>query len=276
MSQPNQRKPQPSTLLKPTLGLRGHLGNVILQHRAISRLHLPRQRLWVGLALAVLLTLLLVLLRPWVAQAWAVEMVWWMRVLELPGHFDERGRGGDGLLALAVPFIDVQLGAPNGWVPVWHGLVALCVWWAAGRMSDAAKPVAYLLRFAVLVHGASVLFFLFWPASFPHSVDLHTGSGLRQAWHLMLLAPWIHFATYYLFPFALWQRALVTVLSCLFLFVLTPLQYALHVALIQHMGLLVMPLLHLLFGVMLDIIGFVALYGWAMGWSPQGGSHAQE
>jgi hypothetical protein len=28
-----------------------------------------------------------------------------------------------------------------------------------------------------------------------------------------------------------------------------------------------MPLLHLLFGVMVAIIGFVALYGWAMGWA---------
>nr|WP_315190526.1 hypothetical protein [uncultured Albidiferax sp.] len=258
------------------LRLRGHQGGTILQHRAISRLHLPRHRLWLGLALAVLLTLLLVLLRPWVAQAWALEMVWWMQVLELPGHFDARGRGGDGLLALAVPFIDLQLAAPNGWAPVGHGLVALSVWWVAGRMSDAAKPVAYLLRFAVLVHGASVLFFIFWPASFPHSVDQHVGSGLRQAWHLMLLAPWIHFATYYLFPFAFWQRVLLTVLSWLFLGLLTPLQYALHVALVQHGGLVVMPLLHLLFGVMLDIIGFVALYGWAMGWRLQRGAHAQE
>jgi hypothetical protein len=274
--QPHQ--PHPATPVRPILGLhlRGHLGGAIAQHRAISRLHLPLQRLWVGLVLAIGLTALLLVLRPWVAQAWAVEIVWWLRALELPGHFDVQGRGGDGVLALAVPFIDVQLAAPNGWVPVWHGLVALGVWWAAGRMSDAAKPVAYLLRFAVLIHGASVLFFIFWPASFPHSVDLHTGSGLRQAWHLMLLAPWIHFATYYLFPFALWQRTLVTVLSWLFLFALTPLQYALHVALVQHMGLLVMPLLHLLFGVMLDIIGFVAIYGWAMGWNMPGAAHAPE
>lgn len=271
--------PQPSTPAnRPAspLRLRSHLGDEILQHRAISRLHLPLRRLWAGVALAVLLTLLLLLLRPWLAQAWAVEIVWWMQALELPGNFSAQGRGGEGLLSLAVPFIDVQLAAPNGWAPVVHGLVALGVWWASGRMSDAAKPVAFLLRFAVVVHGASVLFFIFWPASFPHSVEQHFDSGLRQAWQLMLLAPWIHLATYYLFPFAFWQRALLTVLSWLFLFVLTPLQYALHVGLIHHLGLVVMPLLYLLFGVMLDIIGFVALYGWAMGWRPQGGTHAQE
>jgi hypothetical protein len=268
---------KPPTPLESILLLRkrGHLGGAIPQHRAISRLHLPLQRLWIGVALAIALTLLLVWLRPWVAQAWAVEIVWWMQALELLGHFDALGRGGDGVLALAVPFIEVQQVSPDGWVPVWHGLVALCVWWATGRMSDAAKPVAYLLRFAVMIHGAAVVFFIFWPASFPHSVDLHTGSGLRQAWHLMLLAPWIHLATYYLFPFAFWQRCWLTVLTWIFLFVLTPLQYSLHVALVQHMGLVVMPLLHLLFGVMLDIIGFVALYGWAMGWSRPGGKHAR-
>ena len=270
-------RPKPSNPLDSIRRLRlfGHLGGEIPRHRAISRLHLPWHRLWVGLALAVTLTVLLVLLRPWLGQAWAFEIVWWMRALELPGHFDVQGYGGEGMLALAVPFIDLQLEALDGWVTVWHGVVALCVWWAAGRMSDAAKPVAYLLRFAVLIHGTSVIFFIFWPASFPHSVDLHIGSGLRQAWHLMLLAPWIHLATYYLFPFALWQRGLVTVLSWLFLFVLTPLQYALHVALVQHMGLVVMPLLHLMFGVMLDIIGFVALYGWAMGWKMPEATHAE-
>jgi hypothetical protein len=256
------------------LRLRGHLGGVIPQHRAISSLHFPLQRLWSGLALAIGLTALLLVLRPWLSQLWAVEMVWWMRALELPGHFHAQNRGDSGLLALAVPFIDVQLNAPDGWTPVWHGIAVLGVWWVTGRMSDAAKPVAFLLRFAALVHGAAVLFFIFWPASFPHSVDQHVGSGLRQAWHLMLLAPWIHLATYYLFPFAFWKRCLLSVLTWAFLLVLTPLQYALHVALVQTMGLVVMPLLHLLFGVMLDIIGFVALYGWAMGWKTAGAAHA--
>jgi hypothetical protein len=264
---------KPSDSVK-RLRVRGHLGGAILQHRAISSLHFPLARLWAGLALAVGLTALLLWLRPWLAQAWAVELVWWMRALALPGHFDAQGRGGDGLLALAVPFIDVQLNAPDGWAPLWHGVAVLGVWWGTGRMSDAAKPVAYLLRFAALVHGAAVLFFIFWPASFPHSVDQHIGSGLRQAWHLML-APWIHLATYYLFPFAVWKRGLLSLLTWAFLFVLTPLQYALHIALVQHMGLVVMPLLHLLFGVMLDIIGFVALYGWAMGWKTAGAAHAR-
>jgi hypothetical protein len=257
------------------LRLRGHLGGAIPRHRAIASLHLPLQRLCAGLALAIGLTVLLVLMRSWVEQAWAVEIVWWMRALELPGHFDVQGRGGDGMLALAVPFIDVQLAAPDEWTPLWHGAFVVGVWWGAGRLSDAAKPVAYLLRFAALIHGASVVFFIFWPASFPHSVDQHLGSGLRQAWHLMLLAPWVHLATYYLFPFAFWQRCLLSVLTWGFLFVLTTLQYALHVALVQYMGLMVMPLLHLVFGVMLAIIGFVALYGWAMGWDNAGGDHAR-
>lgn len=238
------------------------------------RLQLPLLRLWVGLGLAVGLTWLALLARPWVAQAWASAMVWWLQALELPGQFEVQGRGGDSLLSLAVPYIDVQLDDPGSWMSLWHGLIALAVWWAAGRMSDAAKPVAYLLRFAVLVHGAAVLFFMCWPASFPHSVALHISSGLRQAWHLMLLAPWIHLATYYLFPFAVWQRVLLTLLTWGFLFVLTPLQYALHVALVHQMGMLILPLLHLLFGVMLAIIGFVALYGWAMSWKSAGVAHA--
>ena len=104
-----------------------------------------------------------------------------------------------------------------------------------------------------------------------HSLVGHTDDGLRQIWTLMLLTPWMHLATYYLFPFALWQHAALSAATLLWLALLAPVQYALHAALLQRFGPVVMPLLQLLFGVMVPILGFVALYGWAMSW-PQGGA----
>jgi hypothetical protein len=82
----------------------------------------------------------------------------------------------------------------------------------------------------------------------------------------MVLTPWLHLCTFYLFPFALWQRFALTALTLAFLFLLAPLQYATHAALVYQLGLMVLPLLHLLFGVMVPILGFVALYGWGMSW----------
>ena len=58
----------------------------------------------------------------------------------------------------------------------------------------------------------------------------------------------------------------LTVVTLLWLAVLAPVQYALHAALLQQFGLVLMPLLNMLFGMLVPIFGVVALYGWAMSW----------
>ncbi len=245
---------------------RGHRGGEILPHRSIWSLRLPRARLAGGALIAVAFTLLLAWAQPWVTLAWGGQIVWWMQVLELPGHFAVNENAAPNLFSPPVPMIDLQLRDMGPLGPLTHALAAVSLWIVAGWLPDHAKPAAFLLRFALLIHGASVLYFLLWPASFPHSLISHTGGGLRQIWALMLLTPWIHLCIYYLFPFAAWQRLAVTALTLGYLALLAPLLYATHVALLHLLGLIVMPVLHLLLGVMLPIIGFVALYGWAMSW----------
>ena len=252
------------------LGLRGHRGGVIPQHRAIHSLRWPAGRLAVSFVLALALTLALLAAREAVAAAWAAALAGWVQAIELPGAVDAALHGGDGLVALGVPTIDVPLAAQGDLTPALHAAVAVAVWWLAGWLPDAARPGCYLLRFAVLIHGAAIAFFWLWPASFPHSLSSHVASGLRQVWALMLLTPWIHLCTYCPFPFAAWQGAALSVLTMAWLFVLAPLQYGLHVTLLHHLGPIAMPVLHLLFGVMVSIFGFVALYGWAMSWPVPG------
>lgn len=244
----------------------GDGAGVILPHRSIWSLRLPKRRLAGGVLIALAFTLALAWAQPWVATFWGQQLVWWMQSLALPGQFTGAVLGEPDLFSLPVPMIDVHLRAEGRFGVVAHALAAVVVWVVAGWLPDGAKPAAFLLRFGALIHGASVLYFLLWPGSFPHSLISHTGGGLRQTWALMLLTPWLHLFTYYLFPFAVWQRVAVTALTLAFLFVLAPLQYATHAALLYLSGLIVMPLLHLLFGVMLPILGFVALYGWGMSW----------
>ena len=253
----------------------GHLGGTIEQHRAIWRRSLPPARVAQSLVLALLFTAALLWLRPWVAAAWSAEILWWMRALVLPGEFLPGQPVGPGWIALTVPFVAPRLPEPDAWMPVRHGAVVLLLWTASGWLPDAAKPMAFFVRLGLLVHAASVAFFLCWPASFTHTVASHVGSGLRQTWYLMLAIPWVHLLTYYLFPFALWQRVALTALTLLFLVVLAPLQYALHAALVQRAGLIVMPVLNLLFGVMLSVVGVVALYGWGMGWPSADGERGR-
>ena len=245
---------------------RGHRGGAILPHRSIWSLRLPKRRLAGGVLIALAFTLALAWVQPRVAGFWGQQLVWWMQALALPGQFAGPVIGQTALFSLPVPMIDVQLPDTGALGPAAHALAAVAVWVMAGWLPDSAKPAAFLLRFGVLIHAASVIYFLLWPGSFPHSVINHTGGGLRQTWALMLLTPWLHLCTYYLFPFAVWQRVALTAVTLAFLFALAPLQYATHAALLYRFGLILMPLLHLLFGVMVPILGFVALYGWGMSW----------
>ncbi|APW37187.1 hypothetical protein RD110_08230 [Rhodoferax koreense] len=260
------------------LRAKGHRGGTIATHRAIWRLSLPRGRLWGSVALALGLSLALWWLRPWVGRFWGMQLLWWMQVLALPGRFDLGGAGvaTHELFAVSVPSIELVQAVPDDWAPVWHGAALTMLWWCTSWLPEPAKPIAFFVRLGVLIHAAAVLFFAFWPASFVHSIGSHVISGMRQAWYLILLTPWIHLATFYLFPFAMWQRTLLTVLTAAYLAVLTPLQYALHVALVQAAGLILLPVLHLLFGVMLAIVGFVALYGWGMSWPAPSASGDRE
>ena len=245
---------------------RGHLGGAILPHRSIWSLRLPKRRLATGVAIALGFTLLLDWAQHWIAEFWGWQLVGWMQALDLPGQFTLPQLGESSLLALPVPLIDAAMPATDPLTPLAHGLGALAVWVLAGWLPDSGRPATYLLRFGVLIHMVSVAYFLLWPASFGHSLMGHVSSGLRQCWALLLFTPWLHLATFYLFPFALWHRIALTVLTMAFLCLLAPLLYASHAALIYLAGPILMPLLHLLFGVMVQILGLVALYGWAMSW----------
>ncbi len=244
----------------------GHLGGAILPHRSIWSLRLPRRRMAFGVSIALAFTLLLTSAQPAIAEFWGWQMVAWMEALGLAGQFAAPPVGEPSLASMPVPLIDALMPATDRRSPLAHGLAAVAVWIVVGWLPDSARPATYLLRFAALIHGASALYFYFWPASFVHSLISHVASGLRQTWALLLLTPWLHLFTYYLFPFPPWYRVALTALTLAFLCALAPLQYATHTALLVLAGPILMPLLHLLFGVMLPILGIVALYGWAMSW----------
>lgn len=238
-------------------------------HRSIWGLQLPRRRLLRSTALALVLTLVLLALREAIAQAWAGQLVWWLGQLGLEGRWSAQIEPGQMPWHMGAPRVSLAVSAPQELTLAGNTLGVLLLWWVVGRLPDAARPAAYLLRLCAIIQGTAVFFFWLWPASFPHSVDDHIANGLQQCWALMLLAPWIHLGTYYLFAVSWAQRLAVTLLTWGWLLLLAPLLYALHALVIARFGVLAMPLLHLLLGVMVAIIGFVAIYGWAMSWANQ-------
>lgn len=237
-------------------------------HRAMRSVPVSVRRVLAGVALAALFTGALASIQGWVASAWTGQFAWWMHQLDIPLTGGTRLDDTHTLWLLPVAHFELPLRVVAAWAPWAHALVSLAVWWGAGRLPDAARPAMYLLRFAVLLHGCAIVYFLLWPGSFQYSVFQHTSGGFRQMWALMLLVPWLHLLIYYPLPYSFQNRVLLTLATLVYLGILTPLLYAVHAALIHVLGLIVMPLLELLFGGMLAIIGAVALYGWAMSWTP--------
>jgi len=245
---------------------RGHRGGAIPQHRSIWSLKLPLHRLGLGVLIALGFTGLLALLQAPLAAFWSWQVLGWLDALGLDGQFAPALLQGSSLFTLPVPQVDMALSDVSLVSLAGHGLACVVVWVAAGWLPDSGKPGTYVLRAMVLIHGASVLYFALWPGSFSHSVTGHVRAGLQQSWMLLLLAPWLHLCTYYLFPFPVWQRLALTAVTLAYLALLAPLQYATHAVLLVLAGPVLMPLLHLLFGVMVPILGLVALYGWGMSW----------
>ena len=71
---------------------------------------------------------------------------------------------------------------------------------------------------------------------------------------------------FYIFDHSLGQQVLITVLIVGHLAVLLPLQGLMHGWLIHHLSLVVQPTLFFVFGLLVEVLVFVALYGWAMSW----------
>ncbi|MEK8025462.1 hypothetical protein [Pseudaquabacterium rugosum] len=262
-----------SSARNPLIALRrrGAAGGVILPHRSIWSLNLPGRRLAIGLALTLLFTLLLSLAKPWISLFWVEQMREWMQALGLAQQIgvDDAVPSSQGqyLLSLPVPMVHLQMPAPVRPLLMIHGGVAVLAWLAVGFLPDAGRPATYLVRFAAMIHLCAVVFFAFWAPVFPHDETGHIAWGLHRNWLFMLLTPWLHLFTYYMFPFPWWQRIALTGLTVGWLALLGPLQFALHAQALAVFGIVVMPLLETLAGVMLPILGMVALFGWAMSWN---------
>jgi hypothetical protein len=76
--------------------------------------------------------------------------------------------------------------------------------------------------------------------------------------------------TYFIFDFPLWQKLLLASMLLLHLAVFLPLQAVVHAWVVYRGSLLTLPMLFLVFGVLLDVFVYVALYGWGMSWRSGG------
>lgn len=243
-----------------------HTGRLIRPHRAMRRYRFAR-RLWldiIGLPLAA--TALFGLCRDAITAWWAAVLVFWLERtgVETSMLQVDRTLAGWRLYTLHVP-------EPQAHLP------SLMLWSTTATATTAAMlisyltlrrhlPIVYLVWAGALVQGASLMFFYAWPTAFPHTAGSHLRAGLDMAAAFLLFTPWLLAVSYYVFDFGLVRKVLCTLLVIGTILVFTPMQYAVHAWILARCSLLFAPLLFVFGTLLIDVLLFVSVYGWAMSW----------
>ncbi len=127
-------------------------------------------------------------------------------------------------------------------------------------------PLRYFLRLVVLLQASAIVVFARWPGSFPYRLQEHLFLLQAAGLVVMALVPVVLGFTLHVFDLALWRKVAVTLALLGHLALFIPLKALVHAVLITGGTALVMPVLFLLFGLLPDVLVFVAFYGWALSW----------
>ncbi len=175
-----------------------------------------------------------------------------------------------GPLAVAVPFYTssalwpMAMDLRTGWIVI--GLLALLGVVLRGRL----LPFGYLMRALAVIQLTAQLWFSLAAPPFSYTLPEYVSGLLVCGVVILLLAPFLVAFTFHIFDFPLWQKASMATLLLGHLAIMIPLQATVHAWIIYRGSLLAMPMLFLVFGVLLDVFVYVALYGWGMSWRSGG------
>jgi hypothetical protein len=246
--------------------LRGHRGGLIAPHRAMAGLAWTAGRLASTLLLALgglggFLALLPALGRFWQA-GFRAGRDW----LGLGVPLGEQLHGLPGGISFSLPVLAAVTPLPDQRVLLITGGATLGVVLLSFLLPARFTPLRYFLRLLALVQTTALLFFAFSPDPFPYRLEDHVFVLQSAGLVVMGLVPLLLGLTLHVFDLALWRKLLLTLLLLGHLAVFIPLKVLLHAWLILHGTAVLMPVLFLVFGLLLDVFGFVTFYGWALSW----------
>jgi hypothetical protein len=227
------------------------------------------------IALAVGLAITLAALMPWVLRFWRAIFEIGAAALQLPGEVVTRA-WQVGPVSMDVPIVTAQAGPPDGsdWVLV--GIISGLVLAASFTLPIRFLPLAMLFRFGVVAQVSAFIVFWLAPSLFDYALQSYTQGFLKSGAGFLVLVPLALGLIYFPFDVGLRSKVGLTVILAGHLTVLIPLHVLGHIYLMHHLSLLVLPTLVFIFGIVLEVLAFVALYGWGMSWQmgttePRGG-----
>ena len=244
---------------------RGFRGGRIAPHRSMIGLEVSRWLLIDLLVLPRMFSLAVFVLLDPLLEGWRWILEIMRTPLGLPGAVSTRVVEL-GPLSVPIPFYTAESRWPTpfdlrtGWITV--AALALPGMLLRGRFT----PGAYALRALAVIQLTAQLWFSFAAPPFSYALSQYVAGLLVCGVVILLLAPLLVSFTYFIFDFPLWQKLLLATMLLLHLALLLPLQAVVHAYVIYRGSLLSMPLLFLMFGVLLDVFVYVALYGWGMSW----------
>jgi hypothetical protein len=175
-----------------------------------------------------------------------------------------------GPLGVAIPYFSANTVWParqdleTGWLMT--GAIFAVSFLLRGRL----LPLAYFLRALSVIQLSAQLWFSFMSPPFTYDLPSYMNGLLVCGVVILVLSPFLVAFTFHIFDFLLWQKFAMGALLLAHLSVMLPMQAAVHIWIIHRASLLAMPMLFFVFGVLLDVFVYVALYGWGMSWRSGG------
>jgi hypothetical protein len=248
------------------LRLRGARGGVIRKHRAMIGLRWTPGRVLRAVLLSLLGSVGMLASLPWLGRFYATffeEAVWW---IGLPAGVSQTEVHVGTLLTIGIPYLrlDGPWPSPIHWLIVGGGTVALLL--LSLVLPDRFLPARYFLRFLVMVQSISLGYFALATPPFLYPLPGYSAGLLAAGMAVLVLVPLVLGLAFYIFDHTLVQQLAFTVMLLVHLTVLLPLQVLIHAWLIHNLSALVQPTLFFIFGLLLEVLVFVAFYGWGMSW----------
>jgi hypothetical protein len=243
----------------------GVKGTKILKHRALRSMTLSNSAMQTAILLPIFINVILWFNLDTIAALWSDIISYWMDKLNLGygvAHMGMKIWARD----ISIPYPAVPTTFPSESTVLTNLIYSTIFALVSFMLPRVHMPVIYLLRASLLIHGTSVLYFYFWPESFPYDLGSYVGGMMGLGLYLLGLAPVLLALLYYVLDFPLWRKVVVTLAMIAFFIILFPFQYMLYSLMLASWTMLYMPLLYIMFGPLLNTLMFVCWYSCAMTW----------
>jgi hypothetical protein len=245
---------------------RGYGGGFITRHRALLFSPHNPAKMIPAFLLSVAFLLGWWLLRDVVCRFWSVMLDFWAAAVGLHGGVSTVSYRLFDLIPFSIPFLGVGAGPPSDFV-WWAGLIftgALVL--LSFLIPRKYLPLAYMVRITAFFQGTAQFFFFFWRDGFPYDAAGYIHGMLIASWMLIGILPIVLGFTYFIFDFSLSRKVALALMLIGHQTVLVPMQYVMQAWVIHHTSLLFLPLCFFISSLPLNVVIFIAFFGWGFSW----------